>query len=61
MTRHNNVSDMTIQEQLETMKDTICEDICKYTEQYRACYKDPDEADEKRIADMCHFCVVTRL
>ena len=61
MTRHNNKSDMTVREIIEDVKDNICENYCKYTEQYRGCFKDPMEADENKIADMCHFCVMGRL
>lgn len=61
MTRHNNRADMTITEIIEDVKENICEDYCKYTEQYLSCYKDPDEAQEKLLADMCQYCPLTRL
>lgn len=61
MTRKNNVQDMSISEQIEAIKEGICDDYCKYTEQYRACYKDPDEAQERLMADMCNFCPLIRL
>ena len=61
MTRHVNKLDMTIGEQMEAIKEDICRDYCKHTEAYLSTYKDPDEAEEKLLADMCNFCPLTRL
>ena len=61
VTRHNNKMDMTIAEQVEAVKEQICRDYCKHTEEYLSCYKDPDEAEEKLLADMCNFCPLSRL
>ena len=61
MTRHNNKAEMSITEIIEDVKENICDDYCKYTEQYRSCYKDPDEAQEKLLSDMCNYCPLCRL
>ena len=59
--RQNNKADMTVTEQIEAIKEQICDDYCKHTEAYLSCYKDPDEAQQKLLADMCNFCPLTRL
>lgn len=46
---------------IERIKEEICSDYCKHTEAYLSCYKDPDEAQEKLLADMCQYCPVNRL
>ena len=61
MTRHNNIQDMTIGEQVEAIKEELCRDYCRHTQEYLSCYKDPDEAQEKLLADMCQYCVMNRL
>ena len=61
MTRKNNVQDMSISEQIEVIKAAICRGYCKHTEEYLSLYKDPDEAEEKLLADMCNFCPLSRL
>ena len=61
MSRHNNKAEMTVGEIIEDVKEQICDEYCKYTEQYLACYKDPDEAQEKLLADICQFCVMREL
>ena len=59
--RHNNKMDMTIAEQVEAVKEQICRDYCKHTEAYLATYKDPDEAQEKLLADICQYCPMREL
>lgn len=61
MSRHNNKAEMTVGEIIEDVKEQICDDYCKYTEQYRACFKDPDEAQQRLMADMCEYCPMCRL
>lgn len=41
---------------IEEIRERICQDYCKYTEQYLSCYKEPDEATEKLLSDMCEYC-----
>ena len=59
--RSNNKEDMTITEQIAAVREKICDDYCKFTEQYLSCYKDPDEAQEKLLADMCQYCPMREL
>lgn len=59
--RHNNKMDMTVSEQIAAVREKICDEYCKYTEQYLACYKDPDEAQEKLLADICQYCPMREL
>ena len=61
MTRHNNKMDMTVGEQIEAVKEDICDNKCRITQEYLSQYKDPDEAYEKMLADACHFCSMSRL
>ena len=61
MTRHNNKMDMTVGEQIEAVKELICRDYCKHTEEYLSSYKDPDEAWEKQNADICNYCPMKEL
>ena len=48
-------------EEIEEIKAKICDDYCRYTQDYLECYKDPDEAYEKLLADMCQYCPLTKL
>lgn len=59
--RRANKADMNVSEQIEAVRESICSDYCKYTEQYLATYKDPDDAEERLLADMCNFCPLCRL
>lgn len=61
MTRTRNKQDMSITEQLETVRDKICAEYCKHTEAYLSCYKDPDEAYQKQQADICNYCPMREL
>ena len=61
MARTNNPADMTVVEIINDVRDQICRNYCKHSEQYLAIYKDPDEGLERLLADMCHFCPVNRL
>ena len=56
MTRHNNRAEMTVSEIVEDIKEKICDDYCKYTEEYLSKYKDPDDAQKRMLADKCNFC-----
>jgi hypothetical protein len=61
MTRHNNRAEMTVTEILEDTKSLICNDYCKYTDEFRDLYRDPDEAMERMVADKCNYCPLARL
>ena len=59
--RKHNKEDMTIPEQIAAVREKICDEDCKYTEQYLGCYKDPDEAQERLLADICQYCPMREL
>ena len=59
--RKHNKEDMTIPEQIAAVREKICDEVCKYTEQYLGCYKDPDEAQERLLADICQYCPMREL
>ena len=61
MTRHNNRAEMSITEIIEDVKEKIFEDYCKYTEEYLSHFEDPDDAQERMLADKCQFCPLCRL
>ena len=61
MGRKHNKEDMTVCEQIETIKEKICSDYCRHTQDYLSCYKDPDEAWEKQSADICNYCPMKEL
>ena len=54
--RRNNKERMTIIEQLEGLRDNICENYCKYQEKAYSKHKDPDEAIEVLINEHCNNC-----
>ena len=47
---------MTIIEQLEGVRDNICENYCKYQEKAYSEHKDPDEAMDVLINQYCNDC-----
>lgn len=61
MTRHNNRAEMSISEIIEDVKEHICDEYCRYTQEYRKTYTNPDEAEEKMTADRCSYCPLNRL
>ena len=48
--------DMSITEQLESIRDNICENYCKYQEQAFSTHKDPDEALDALMKEHCNDC-----
>lgn len=54
--RRNNKERMTVIEQLEGLRDNICEDYCKYQEKAFSEHKDPDEALDALIKEHCNDC-----
>ena len=61
MARKINKEDMTIPEQIAAVREKICSDYCRYTQEYLSCYKDPDEAWERQSADICNYCPMREL
>ena len=61
MARTNNPADMTVVEIINDVRVQICNNYCKYTEEYLSKFEDPDDAFENMLADKCHFCPFNRL
>lgn len=51
--RKNNIDDMTIREQIEVLKEHMCEGFCRYVNQYNI----PQEELDK----ICASCPLTKL
>lgn len=58
--RKNNLEDMTVIEQIENIKEKICDDYCKYREDAFSKNKDTDKAEDY-LLDYCDNCPVRRL
>lgn len=52
---------MLIIDQLQSIAVEMCEHYCKYPEQYKAIYSDPDEAWFKMRHDKCFGCPLLKL
>lgn len=50
-----------IRQELEHIAECICDDICKYREEYFGRYEDADYAQERLMAEKCESCPVGRL
>ncbi len=72
MTRKNNPSDMTIREQMERVRDDVCDWICKYNEDFNnkiRALKGNDQTLKDEIIDVlerelekhCDQCPLSRL
>ena len=51
----------TITQQLETIKEDICDEYCKWSERYRELYEDPDKANERMLGEVCEICPLQRI
>ena len=56
MTRHMNKTDMTITEQLESMKEKICRGYCKYPDLALEVRVNPADANEWLNRQYCERC-----
>lgn len=54
--RRNNKERMTVIEQLEGLRDNICENYCKYQEKAYSEHKDSGEAMDVLINQYCNDC-----
>ena len=59
--RQTNKMDMTIQEQIESIKTRICDDYCKFPQEYLSQYEDPDIAFAKLQEEKCSMCPLCEL
>ena len=55
------LSTLAIRVRLDKIKDLICDCYCKFPEEYRAMYKDIDEADENLDREKCSMCPLMNL
>lgn len=39
----------------------MCDNYCKYPEQYEANYDDPDEAMDKLVEEKCNDCPINKI
>lgn len=49
------------EQELEEIKEDICDNKCKYPEMYLSEYSNPDEAHEAMIEDECEYCPLGNL
>lgn len=59
--RKNNIKDMTVTEQIEVIKDNVCDNICRWREHCLSIKKDPDDAQEYLEENYCQNCPLGRL
>lgn len=61
MTRKKNKADMTIREQLEAVKEKVCDGYCRFPELALGTNEDPDEAWEWLERTYCQNCPLNEL
>jgi hypothetical protein len=54
--RRKNKVDMTITEQLEALREDICDNYCKFPGEVRSKYTDIDKATEQLVLEHCDGC-----
>ena len=59
--RKKNKMDMTIPEQLESIKEKMCDQYCRFPEEAKATHEDPDEAMESLMHVHCEHCPLMEL
>ena len=52
---------MTVTEMIQQTVETMCDKYCKMPERYLATIKDPDEAQETMIEEVCKDCPLNKL
>lgn len=52
---------MTVTQQLEKVKEDICDNYCKYPEKYLEKIKDPDKAMNEMWEHICENCPLNKL
>jgi hypothetical protein len=52
---------MTVTQQLEKIKEDICDNYCKYPEKYLEEIKNPDEAMTEMYERVCENCPLNKL
>lgn len=59
--RKNNIQDMTITEQIGSVKEQICDKYCRFPELSEQTIDDPDEAFDWLQHNYCNNCPLNRL
>lgn len=60
--RRANKLNMTITEQISQVKEIICDEFCRYPDEYLGKYKDPDEANDVMDREVCSkYCPLNEL
>ena len=49
------------EQELQEIKEAICDNYCKFPERYAAEYDDPDEANEIMLCEECEYCPLNNL
>lgn len=52
---------MTVPQMMQEVVETMCGDYCKMPERYLSAIKDPDEAQETMIEEVCKNCPLNKL
>ena len=52
---------MTVTETIQKCADKICDEYCKFPEQYFSKYADEHEAEEKLYRERCDKCILNEL
>lgn len=64
--RRNNPADMTVREQIEDVREKVCDNYCKYPAAYydsylADIYETEDQANEAMQHEQCEKCPLMRL
>jgi len=49
------------EQEIEEIKEAICNEYCRYPEEYLSMYSDPDEANTEMINEVCDYCPLGNL
>ena len=52
---------MTRTEKMEQIKEQMCDNYCKYPNQYYLAHEDPEEGFEEMLRDICENCPLNDL
>ena len=47
--------------EIQEIKESICDNYCKFPDMYLSDYSDPDEAHEAMVKEECEFCPLGNL
>lgn len=51
----------TVTQIIERVQESVCTNYCKYPEEFRGKYSDPDEAFENMLHSVCENCPLNDL